>query len=72
MLVERMKSFVANAMKNARAREEKEVIIDLSQFPVTEEELEMRIFFELDKEFKEEATLILLPKKKLRIVFNLK
>ena len=72
MLVERMKSFVEDAMKYARAREDKEVIVDLSQFPVTEEELEMRIFFELDKEFKEEATLILLPKKKLRIVFNLK
>lgn len=72
MLVERMKSFVEDAMKYARAREDKEVIVDLSQFPVTEEELEMRGFFELDKEFKEEATLILLPKKKLRIVFNLK
>lgn len=72
MLVERMKSFVEDAMKYAKAREDKEVIVDLSQFPVTEEELEMRGFFELDKEFKEEATLILLPKKKLRIVFNLK
>lgn len=72
MLVERMKSFVEDAMKYARAREDKVVIVDLSQFPVTEEELEMRGFFELDKEFKEEATLILLPKKKLRIVFNLK
>ena len=70
--MERMKSFVEDAMKYARAREDKEVIVDLSQFPVTEEELEMRGFFELDKEFKEEATLILLPKKKLRIVFNLK
>ena len=70
--MERMKMFVAHRMMWAMARRKKEVVVDLSSFGISEEDMERRLFFELDREFKEEAMLFLLPKNKIRIVFNLK